>query len=38
MILVIRAKTIGESITFTVERNNQTLEIVVVVGDLNNIN
>ena len=38
MILVIRAKTIGESIKFTVERNNQMLEIVVVVGDLNNIN
>ena len=31
----IRAKTIGEQITFTVKRGSETLEITVTVGDLN---
>lgn len=35
MISVIRAKKIGEQITFTVLRDGETLEIVVTVGDLN---
>ena len=35
LITVIRAKGIGEQITFTVLRDGQTLDIVVTVGDLN---
>ena len=31
----IRSKTIGDQITFTVIRNGEILEIVVTVGDLN---
>lgn len=35
MILYIRGKKIGEQITFTVLRGDETLEIVLTVGDLN---
>ena len=35
LIEVIRAKKIGDRITFTILRNGQTLEVVVTVGDLN---
>ena len=32
---VIRSKTVGDTITFTVQRGEETLEITVTVGDLN---
>ena len=37
MIEVIRTKKIGEQFTFTVLRGNETLEIVITVGDLNKL-
>ena len=36
-VLVIRSKSIGEQITFTILRNGETMDIVVTVGDLNQI-
>ncbi len=38
MISLIRTKKIGERITFTVLRGTETLEIVITVGDLNQMN